>query len=106
MNRIISLYSQGKSIRQLAKELHRSEDTIGKILKINNIKIRQYQKNVDKDLLIKKYCQEKKTTYKVAEEIGISQSTVRYWLITCGIKKRGRIDYPSPTKGKKGQTLL
>lgn len=106
MNEIVRLYKLNKSFRQIAKIIHRGTAIISKTLKDHNILIRIPQKGpINKNLLIKKYILEKRTTYTIANEIGRCQENVLYWLKKYGIKRRKRIDYPGSTKGKKRPDL-
>jgi len=102
------LYSEGKSLRDIAKIMGCGFKTIGRHLKKNGIHLRENnaadkEKNSwwqTKEYLTEQYINNKLSTNEISEIVGTSNSVVATWLDNFGIEKR-------PTGGayKKGTTM-
>lgn len=88
-----------KSCAKIAKEIGCGKNTVSRYLTKNNIKIRtiseankgkEHRKRLDipKDFLIEQYIINKKSTLKIAEELGVSYVTILNYLKEYKIKTR------------------
>lgn len=99
-NEIIKLYiDDRKSIRDIAKQFGVSNDVISRRLKDNDIIFRDnystnnksYRDDLDDNLIIKLYVEDKKTTRDIANQLNTNHRTIQNRLKKNGIQLRKKI---------------
>jgi len=95
-NNIIALYQEGNSIYRISKDLVISPNTIKKWLKDAGVELRKTkydtadkrEKKFDPSIVVKLYCEQKKSLKFIADKFKIHQETVRLCLREEGVKIR------------------
>jgi hypothetical protein len=89
---IIRMYKNKNTIKEIAQKYSSCRKTISSILKENGVEIRDWNKEqsvgLTKERLIELYVNQKLTTQRVGEVVGLSNVAVNNWLRKYGIERR------------------
>lgn len=84
-DKILEMYREGKTSRYIAKELGVSKGTI--LNRLNKMEV-SFSKKPEKDVLYKKYVEEKKSSLELANELNTTKTSVLRWLKEYDISTR------------------